>query len=59
MSDEKWTLSPKGCAVVALLDAEIINDIDDGRVNKFWRLFQSNMLKHGYIECEQEDNNNE
>lgn len=57
MSDE-WKLSPKGCAIVAMLDSGIIDDINDERVNKFWRLFQSNMLKCGYVELE-EDNNNE
>lgn len=57
MSDE-WKLSPKGCAIAAMLDSEIIDNIDDERVNKFWRLFQSNMLKCGYVKSE-EDNNNE
>lgn len=57
MSD-LWKLSPKGCAIVAMLDSEIIDNIDDERFNKFWRLFQSNMLKCGYVELE-EDNNNE
>lgn len=57
MSDE-WKLSPKGCAIAAMLDSEIIDNIDDKRFNKFWRLFQSNMLKCGYVELE-EDNNNE
>lgn len=57
MSDE-WKLSPKSCAIVAMLDSEIIDDINDKRFNKFWRLFQSNMLKCGYVKLE-EDNNNE
>lgn len=57
MSDT-WKLSPKGCAIAAMLDSEIIDNIDDGRVDKFWRLFQSNMLKCGYVKSE-EDNNNE
>lgn len=57
MSDE-WKLSPKGCAIAAMLDSKIIDDIDDERVNNFWRLFQSNMLKCGYVKLE-EDNNNE
>lgn len=56
MSDE-WKLSPKSCAIVAMLDSGIIDDIDDERVNKFWRLFQSNMLKRGYIKLEEDDNN--
>lgn len=56
MSDE-WKLSPKGCAITAMLDSEIIDNIDDERVNKFWRLFQSNMLKCGYIKSKEEDNN--
>lgn len=56
MSD-LWKLSPKGCAIVAMLDSGIIDDIDDERVNKFWRLFQSNMLKCGYVELEEDDNN--
>lgn len=57
MSD-LWKLSPKGCAIAAMLDSKIIDDIDDERVNKFWRLFQSNMLKCGYVKLE-EGNNNE
>ena len=56
MSD-KWKLSPKGCAVVAMLDSQIIDDINDKRFNKFWRLFQSNMLKCGYVKLEEDDNN--
>ena len=56
MSDS-WKLSPKGCAIAAMLDSEIIDNIDDERFNKFWRLFQSNMLKCGYIELEEDDNN--
>lgn len=56
MSD-KWKLSPKGCAVAAMLDSEIIDDINDKRFNKFWRLFQSNMLKCGYVKLEEDDNN--
>lgn len=55
MCDE-WKLSPKGCAIAAMLDSEIIDNIDDERVNKFWRLFQSNMLKCDYIKLK-EDNN--
>lgn len=56
MSDE-WKLSPKGCAIAAMLDSGIIDDIDDERVNKFWRLFQLNMLKCGYVKLEEDDNN--
>lgn len=56
MSD-KWKLSPKGCAIVAMLDSGIIDDIDDERVNKFWRLFQSDMLRCGYVKLEEDDNN--
>ena len=57
MPDE-WKLSPKGCAIAAMLDAKIIDNIDDERFNDFWRSFQSSMLKCGYIELK-EDNNNE
>lgn len=49
--NEAYMLTPKGCAVASLLDAELIDDIDDiedERILKFWRQFQSLMLKCGY-----------
>ncbi len=55
MSDT-WKLSPKGCAIAAMLDAKIIDDINDERLNDFWRSFQLSMLKCGYIKLK-EDNN--
>lgn len=55
MSNE-WVISPKGCAILAMLDAKIIDNVDDERVNDFWRSFQSSMLKCGYIKLK-EDNN--
>lgn len=55
MSDT-WKLSPKGCAIVAMLDAKIIDDINDERLNDFWRSFQLSMLKCDYIKLK-EDNN--
>lgn len=46
--NEAYMLTPKGCVVASLLDAELIDDIEDERVTKFWRRFQSLMLKCGY-----------
>lgn len=49
MKDNKaYMLTPKGCVIVSLLDAELIDDIEDERILKFWRRFQSLMLKCGY-----------
>lgn len=36
MKDNKsYVLTPKGCVVASLLDAELIDDIEDERILKF------------------------
>ena len=46
--NETYMLTPKGCVVISLLDAELIDNMEDERVTKFWRRFQSLMLMNGY-----------
>ena len=46
--DTYYKLTPKICAVASLLDADLIDDIEDERVIKFWRRFQSLMLTSGH-----------
>ena len=54
---DTWKLTPKGCCIVALMDAKIIDSIDDERIEDFWRSFQSSMLKCGYVELKEDSNN--
>lgn len=46
--DVFYKLTAKGCAIVSMLDADLIDDMEDERVTKFWRRFQSLMLMNGY-----------
>lgn len=47
--EEKYIISPKGIAVLALLESGLINDIDDPRANGFFTLFEAKMRQHGYV----------
>lgn len=49
-----YQLAPKGCAVAALMDAGLIETINDPRVDVFWEHFTAEMRKFGYIQEESE-----
>jgi len=46
---ERYVLSPKGCAVCAMLDAGIIDNINDERIDVFYHEYERLMSLHGYI----------
>jgi hypothetical protein len=50
--EERFVISPKGLAMLAARNAELIDDLDDVRFEAFWLYFDHYMHKHGYIEEE-------
>lgn len=48
--EEVYKLTPKGCACAALMDAKLIDSIDDPAVGVFFDSFQRLMAEHGYIQ---------
>lgn len=38
--EESYQLTPKGCALVAMLKSSLITDVDDARVEEFWEIFE-------------------
>lgn len=50
MEDERYFITPKGLASLAMLRTGLIESIDDPRLEGFWELFESSMYKAGYIE---------
>lgn len=46
--EEKYVLTPKGCAFLAMFDAEI-EPKDQAQFNLFWDKFQEYMKNAGYI----------
>lgn len=46
--EESYTLTPKGCASIALRDAGLVPSSEDPAVDVFWNSFHSLMLKFGY-----------
>lgn len=54
--EETYELTPKGCAVVALMDAKLIKNGSDPAVDIFFSSFVGLMEKFGYIYKEEEDN---
>ena len=53
MEEERYVLTPKGCATAAMLDVKLIEDIDDPRLNPFWVLFEHYMTVNGYVNREE------
>lgn len=47
--EDAYVLSPKGCALAALIDAGLVDDIYDEHVDTFWDIFCDLMRLHGYI----------
>lgn len=52
--DEVYVVTPKGLATLALLDASLVDDFDDHRIDLFWDLFEKDMQAHGYVQEEAE-----
>ena len=50
--EEVYRLTPKGIAMVCLMDVGLLDDVDDKRFDLFWRLFEADMLRLGYVEYE-------
>ena len=45
--EEKYVITPKGCALLAFADSEI--EIDEGSFNYFWDKFEEHLDKVGYM----------
>lgn len=48
-----YQITPKGIALVSLLQCGLINDMNDPRVEGFWMLFENGMRRSGYIQEEE------
>lgn len=46
----KYTLTPKGCLRVALLESKV--DIDEKTTDLVWDNFKNIMCRFGYFECD-------
>lgn len=44
--EEKYVITPKGCAMLAFADSGI--EIDEGSFNYFWNEFEEHLNKVGY-----------
>ena len=51
-NEECWKLTPRGVAVAALLESDLIADVDDERADLFWELFVALMILNGYVQEE-------
>ena len=50
--EEFWRITPKGIACLALVDAGLVDDIMDNRIDDFWDIFVEGMMMHGYMKEE-------
>lgn len=55
MKEEKYVLTPKGIAILAMLQTGLVDDMDDPRIEGFWTIFDALMDRHGYVEERYED----
>lgn len=39
-SEESYQLTPKGCALVAMLESGLVSDMNDERIEEFWEIFE-------------------
>lgn len=53
--NEIYQLTPKGIALLSLLQCGLITDMDDPRAEGFWILFESGMRKNDYIKEEEDE----
>lgn len=47
--NEMYQITPKGIAILSLLQCGLISDMEDPRVEGFWTLFENGMMKSGYM----------
>lgn len=52
-----YKLTPKDCALVALMDAKLIRNSSDPAVDVFWDSFAHLMEKFGYVQVEEGEKN--
>jgi len=52
--NEMYQITPQGIAALSLLQCGLVEHMDDPRINGFWALFESGMIKSGYIVEEDE-----
>ena len=50
MREEKYRLTPKGIAVLAMMQTGLLEDMDDPRIEGFWTIFEAIMTRSGYVE---------
>ena len=55
MKEEQYKITPKGIAVVAMMETGILEDMDDPRIEGFWTIFEALMTSNGYVEERYED----
>lgn len=48
--DAIYRITPKGLAILAMIDAGLITNMDDRRFDRFWDEFYNGMINAGYIE---------
>ncbi len=56
--NERYALTPKGLANVAMLQTGLIDNLDDPRFEGFWSIFVASMNEHGYIKPAEGDDLN-
>lgn len=44
-----YRITPKGIAVIAMLDTGLILTTSDARIDKFWDIFEEGMRNAGYV----------
>ncbi len=57
--NERYALTPKGLANVAMLQTGLIGNLDDPRFEGFWSIFVAGMNEHGYIKPAEGDEPND
>lgn len=50
MNRDTYKLTPKGMAVLAMLQVGLVTTSDDPRIEGFWTIFEHNMINLGYVQ---------
>ena len=53
--DERFVITPKGIAALALTKMGLVESVDDWRIDGFWAVFETKMRACGYVERDDED----
>lgn len=48
--DDRYELTPKGLALLAMMQVGLVDDHNDPRIDGFWTIFSVLMDRHGYVE---------